>query len=62
MADTNEGATGPTDTPPNPFEGITGPAGPTEVAPKAAPKAKAKEPKLPANHEVLLSGNVLVTL
>jgi hypothetical protein len=28
--------------------------------PKAAPKAKAKD-KAPANHEVLLSGNVLVT-
>jgi hypothetical protein len=30
-----------------------------EVAPKAAPK-KAKEVKLPDNHTLLLSGNVLV--
>ncbi|WP_181181958.1 MULTISPECIES: hypothetical protein [unclassified Mesorhizobium] len=33
---------------------------PAEVAPKAAPK-KAKEAKLPANHELLLSGNILVS-
>jgi hypothetical protein len=31
-----------------------------EEKPKAAPKAKAKD-KLPANHEVLLSGNTLVS-
>ena len=33
---------------------------PAEAAVKAAPK-KAKEAKLPANHELLLSGNVLVS-
>jgi hypothetical protein len=39
-----------------------------DIAPEASKepvtktKAKAKEAKLPANHELLLSGNVLVTL
>lgn len=54
MADEmNEGAEGSTEPAPE-TKGANGPAGPT-----ASPK-KAKEPKLPANHTVLLSGNVLV--
>lgn len=53
MADeVTEGAVGPSEPAPE-TKGANGPAGPT------APK-KAKEPKLPANHTVLLSGNVLV--
>ncbi|MER8505684.1 hypothetical protein [Mesorhizobium sp. M0571] len=52
MADeVTEGATGSTEPAPE-TKGANGPAGP-------APK-KAKEPKLPANHTLLNSGNVLV--
>ena len=59
MADeVTEGAVGSSEPAPE-TKGANGPAGPAETAPKAAPKAKAKE-KLPANHELLLSGNVLV--
>lgn len=53
MADkVTEGATGSTEPAPE-TKGANGPAGP-------APK-KAKEAKLPTNHELLLSGNVLVS-
>jgi hypothetical protein len=49
-----EGAVGPSEPAPT-TKGANGPAGPTSA------KGKAKEAKLPANHELLLSGNVLVT-
>jgi hypothetical protein len=54
MADeVKEGAVGPSEPAPE-TKGANGPPGPTSA------KSKAKEPKLPANHTVLLSGNVLV--